>query len=64
MLASIGAFFSVVWPWLFGAICFVGGIALCMLLIWLFLGRKKNGEDKSVGVIDLLSVFRNGSNRR
>ncbi len=60
MLASIGAFFSAVWPFLLGVICLTAIFGTLVFLLWLLLGRKKKGEEKAVGIMRQLSVFKGG----
>lgn len=62
MSFSIGALFSAIWPWLLGMACLIGVIGLLVFLLWFLLGRKKNGEDKTIGVMRQMSAFRGCSN--
>lgn len=54
----IGEFFAAAWPWILGALRSIVIVAIAMLVLWLVLGRGKDGERRMTGLLRTMSVFK------
>lgn len=45
-----------------GVLVFAAIIGGAFLLLWLFFGRKKKGDDKAIGILRFMSIFKGMEN--